>query len=149
MVNPLDNGNPLTYNWLNQLANAVISHDKSLSKITGNQRLSVIPHHITSGVNSGTVQILTDQVPTNFAANSADTTVNVKFPTSFSNSQVIVFAQVNYAGPGPSGFSAVCTVTNIGVTGCTINVRRLPPLTKTGTTAATVSYIAIGPGKAS
>jgi len=149
MVNPLDNGNPLTYNWLNQLANTVISHDKSLSKMTGNQKISIVPSHVSTGIGSGTVQVLTGQTAVTFAPNSADASVTVNFNTAFSNAQVVVFAQINYPNTGPSGFAALCNVTNVGSTGCTIRVRRLPPLTKTGSTNATISYLAIGPGKAS
>ena len=149
MVNPLDNGNPLTFNWLNQLANTVISHDKSLSKMSGNQKISIVPKHITTGIGSGTVQVLTGQVDVTFPPNSANGTSNVKFDTSFSNSQVIVLAQINYPNTGPSGFAAFCNVTNVKGTGCTINVHRLPPLTKSQSTKATIAYIAIGPGKAS
>lgn len=149
MVNPLDSGNPLTYSWLNQLADAVISHDKSLNTMTGNQKISIIPKHISTGVGSGNMQILTGQATKSFAPNEAKTSFNVTFDTSFANDQVIVFAQINYPNSGPSGFSAICNVTNVKGTGCTINLHRFPPLTKKESTMATVAYLAIGPGKAS
>jgi len=149
MVNPLDNGNPLTFNWLNQLANTVISHDKSLSKMTGNQKISIVPSHVSTGIGSGTVQVLTGKTSVSFAPNSANESVNVSFNTSFSNSSVIVLAQINYPNNGPSGFAAFCNVTNVKGTGCTINVHRLAPLTKSSSTKAEIVYLAIGPGKAS
>lgn len=149
MVNPLDNGNPLTYNWLNQLANTVISHSKSLNKMTGNQKISLVPSHVSTGIGSGSVQILTGEASITFPPNGADASVNITFDTAFSNSQVIVFAQINYPNTGPSGFAAFCNVTNVKSNGCTIRARRLPPLTKKQSTNATVTYLAIGPGKAS
>jgi hypothetical protein len=148
MVNPLDNGNPLTYNWLNQLANTVISHDKSLNKVSGSQKINVVPGHISTGIGSGTVQILTGQASVTFRPNSQNDFVDVIFKNAFANDQVIVLAQVNFNNSGPSGFISVVNPTRIKLNGCRLNVHRFPPFKKTQTATAVVSYIAIGPGKA-
>lgn len=148
MVNPLDNGNPLTYNWLNQLANTVIKHDKSLNKMTGNQKINLIPGHIESAVGSGTVQILTGRASVTFKPNSQNEFVDVVFKNAFASDDIIVLAQVNFDNSGPSGFVSVVTPTRIKVNGCRLNIHRFPPFKKSQVSTARISYIAIGPGKA-
>jgi len=148
MVNPLDNGNPLTYNWLNELANTVIKHDKNLSKMTGSLKINMVPGHITSGIGSGSVQILTGQADVNFKPNTQSTFVDVTFKNAFASDAIIVLAQINFTNAGPSGFTAVVNASRVKLNGCRFNVHRFPPFKKTQTQNAVVSYIAIGPGKA-
>jgi hypothetical protein len=148
-VNRLENGNPLTFNWLNMLADAVANHEKSLSKMSGNQKISIVPGHVTTGTSSGNIQILTGQASVSFnAANPTDAEVTVNFQTGFASSAVVVFPSINFKGPGIGDFNASCTVTNVGKSSCKIKIHRFPPISSSQKTAtATIAYLAIGPGR--
>ena len=149
MAAPLSDGNPLTYDWLNLLVGEVntLSTTSALSK--DNVKIKMIPRHYTTSTVTNTVQVVTGKATVSLGkGKTRGKSAPIKFPATFSASDVLVVANVNYNGTDP-GVDAVCWVTNIDESGCMFWVRRFDSPNKNQTTAVTINYIAIGKARSS
>ena len=149
MATPLSDGNPLTYDWLNLLVGEVntLASRSTLSKQS--TKIKAIPRHYTTATVTNTMQFVTGRALVSLGKGKASgKSAPVKFPASFSTSDVLVVANVNYNGTDP-GVDAVCWVTNIDESGCQFYARRFDAVNKKQTTPVTINYIAIGKAKSS
>jgi hypothetical protein len=146
MANQLNDGNPLTYDWLNSLVTELNSVKSTQNKYTGSTKISVIADHLTTRAGTATIQFLTGQaiVPIN-KGESFNSTL-VKFAYTFASPDVMVIANINYPNAAEDIIATACA-TNINESGCTIKVNRFPPIDKKKQTPIRVSYIAIGKAK--
>lgn len=138
----LTDGNPLTYDWLNNLVADIETLSNQNAADTGS-RIVFKPHWDTS--NNTTSKILTGTALVTLGKGSVSGVSSiVKFSSSFaSDTDVVVIATVNYNGTDP-GVDAYCWVTNTNKDGCIFHARRLDSVDKKKTTSVTINYIAIG-----
>jgi hypothetical protein len=54
-VNELDNGHPLTYNWLNELVTELQTVSKDVKSFAGSARINLIPDHLSNRSGSNYV----------------------------------------------------------------------------------------------
>jgi len=148
MANQLNDGNPLTYDWLNNLVTELNSVKSTQDRYTGSTKISIVPDHLTTRAGSATVQFLTGQTIVSINKGQAFSKTAVKFAYAFASPDVMVIANINFPNAADD-IIATAWVTNIDESGCTIKVNRFTPLDMKKQTQMRVSYIAIGKAKQS
>ena len=142
-VSNLSDGNPLTYNWLNDLVAAINQTSKDVKSVTGSSKINMIADHMAS---TAYVQMLTGQTTVNIAGKQSLDKTLVTFSTPFASSDVLVIPAINFTNNAEEIY-ATAWVTNINESGCTIRVKRFAPIDKKKSTPITINYLAIGKGK--
>jgi hypothetical protein len=142
-VSNLSDGNPLTYNWLNDLVAVINQTSKDVKSVTGSSKINMIADHMSSTTY---VQMLTGQTIINLAGKESVDKTLVTFSTPFASSDVLVIPAINFRNAAEEIY-ATAWVTNINESGCTIRVKRFAPIDKKKSTPITINYLAIGKGK--
>lgn len=145
-VNELDNGNPLTFNWLNELVHEIQSISKNVKSFAGSSRINMIPDHLSNRSGSNYVQMLTGSTVISLEKGGSVGKSFVSFSTPFAAPDVLVVPTINFTNNAEDIY-ATAWVTNINESGCTIRVKRFTPLDKKQSTNITVKFLAIGRGK--
>lgn len=142
-VTELSDGNPLTYNWLNDLVAVINQTSKDVKSVTGSSKINMIADHMSSATN---VQMLTGKTVINLAGKESIDKTLVTFSTPFASPDVLVIPTINFRNAAEEIY-ATAWVTNINESGCTIRVKRFAPIDKKKSTPITINYLAIGKGK--
>ena len=142
-VSELSDGNPLTYNWLNELVADINQASKDVKSVTGASKINLIADHMPSTTY---VQMLTGETVVNLAGKESIDKTLVTFSTPFASSDVLVIPAINFRNNAEEIY-ATAWVTNINESGCTIRVKRFAPIDKKKSTPITINYLAIGKGK--
>jgi hypothetical protein len=145
-VNELDNGNPLTYNWLNQLVDEIQNVSKDVKSFAGSSKINLIADHLSGGAGSGYVQMLTGSATISLDKSGSVGRSLVDFTTPFAAPNVLVVPAINFTNNAEDIY-ATAWATNINESSCIIRVKRFTPLDKKQSTNITVNFIAIGKGK--
>jgi hypothetical protein len=142
-VSPLSDGNPLTYNWLNDLVVAINKASEDVKSVTGSSKINMIADHMSSAQY---VQVLTGGDQINLPGKESVGKTLVTFSTPFSDPDVLVIPTINFRNAAEEVYATVWA-TNINESGCTIRVKRFPPIDKKKSTPIVINYLAIGKGK--
>jgi hypothetical protein len=145
-VNELDNGNPLTYNWLNELVHELQTVSKTVTSFAGSSKINLIPDHLSNRSSSNYVQMLTGSATISLDKSGSVGKSLVDFTTPFAAPDVLVIPSINFPNNAEDIY-ATAWVTNINESSCIIRVKRFTPLDKKQSTNITVNFIAIGKGK--
>jgi hypothetical protein len=143
-VSELSDGNPLTYNWLNDLVAEINQTSRDVKSVTGSSKINMIADHMSS---TKYVQMLTGKTVVNLAGKESIDKTLVTFSTPFASADVLVIPTINFRNAAEEIY-ATAWVTNINESGCVIRVKRFPPVDKKKSTPITINYLAIGKGKA-
>jgi uncharacterized protein YrzB (UPF0473 family) len=92
------------------------------------------------------VQILTGKTIINLSGKESIDKTLVTFSTPFASTEVLVIPTINFRNAAEEIY-ATAWVTNINESGCTIRVKRFPPLDNKKSTPIKINYLAIGKGK--
>jgi hypothetical protein len=141
-VSELSDGNPLTYNWLNDLVSVINQTSKDVKSVTGASKINLITPE-----SYPNVQMLTGKTTINLAGKESVDKTLVTFNTPFASPDVLVIPTINFRNAAEEIY-ATAWVTNINESGCTIRVKRFAPIDKKKSTPITINYLAIGKGKA-
>jgi hypothetical protein len=142
-VSPLSDGNPLTYNWLNDLVVEINQTEKEVKSVTGSSKINMIAAHASSPTY---VQMVTGNVTINIAGKESVDKTLVTFSAPFASPDVLVIPAINFKGNAEEVY-ATAWATNINESGCTIRVKRFAPIDNKKSTPITIRYLAIGKGK--
>jgi hypothetical protein len=142
-VTELNDGNPLTYNWLNDLVAAINAATEGVQSVTGSSKIDMITDHMPSATY---VQMLTGKDQVSLAGKESIGYTLVTFSTPFASPDVLVIPAINFPNSAQDIY-ATAWVTNINESGCTIRVKRFPPLDNKKSTPIKINYLAIGKGK--
>jgi hypothetical protein len=142
-ITELSDGNPLTYNWLNDLVVEINKVSGDVKSVTGSSKINMIADHMPTTTY---VQMLTGKAIINLSGKESIDKTLVTFSTPFSSPDVLVIPTINFRNAAEEIY-ATAWVTNINESGCTIRVKRFPPIDKKKSTPITINYLAIGKGK--
>lgn len=142
-VSELSDGNPLTYNWLNDLVVEINKVSGDVKSVTGSSKINMVADHMAS---TSYVQMLTGKTIINLSGKESIDKTLVTFSTPFASTEVLVIPAINFRNAAEEIY-ATAWVTNINESGCTIRVKRFPPIDKKKSTPITINYLAIGKGK--
>jgi len=145
-VEELDNGNPLTYNWLNGLVSEIKTVSKDVASFAGSAKIKLIMDHLTNRSVSNNAQMLTGSTTISLDKSGSEGEHLVNFSTPFADTSVLVVPAINFTNNAEDIY-ATAWVTNINESSCVIRVKRFTPLNKLQSTNITVNFIAIGKGK--
>jgi hypothetical protein len=145
-VNELDNGNPLTYNWLNELVHELQTVSKDVKSFAGSARINLIPDHLSNRSSSNYVQMLTGSTVISLDKSGSVGKSLVNFSTPFAAPDVLIIPAINFPNNAEDIY-ATAWATNINESSCIIRLKRFTPLDKKQSTNITVNFIAIGKGK--
>jgi hypothetical protein len=142
-VSELSDGNPLTYNWLNDLVAEINNTSKEVKSVTGSSKINMIADHMAQTTY---VQMVTGELTINLSGKQSIDSKPVTFVTPFTSSDVLVIPAINFTNSAEEIY-ATAWVTNINESGCTIRIKRFAPIDKKKSTPITIKYLAIGKGK--
>ena len=145
-VDELDNGNPLTYNWLNALVHEIQDVSKDVKSFAGSSKINLIPDHLSNRSGSNYVQMLTGSSIISLDKSGSVGKSLVSFSTPFAAPDVLVIPTINFSNTAEDIY-ATAWVTNINESNCVIRIKRFTPLDKKQSTNITVNFLAIGRGK--
>ena len=143
MAARLDTGNPLTYDWLNDLFSEVDAISKTVNTSSGTSKIVMQADHMAP---ASSVQILTGSITVNVGKGQTYEKAAESFTTPFAHKDVMVIPAINFENAA-EGIFATAWATNITKTGCTIKVRIIGTPDKKKSTTITINYLAIGKAK--
>ena len=143
MAARLDTGNPLTYDWLNDLFSEVDSISKAVNVSSGTSKIIMHASHMAQ---TSSVQVVTGSATISIGKGQNYDKDAISFSTPFAHKDVMVIPAVNFENSA-EGIFATAWATNITQTGCTIKARIIGTPDKKKSTTITINYIAIGKAK--
>lgn len=142
MVNPLSDGTPLTYDWLNLLAKEINDQQQTVKTFKNKDKVNFrMNHKYSSSDYSGTIQFLTGSATITVKDGKGQSAVS--FKPEFAKGNVMVLSQINLTTD--SDFVGIVTPNLIKKDGCVLKVQQYGKSSKKDV-SVTVSFVAIGPG---
>lgn len=145
-VEELDNGHPLTYNWLNTLVSDLKKLSTSFDTFAGSSKIKLILDHLSNRSGSNNAQMLTGSTVISLDKSGSEGKSLVNFSTPFASPEVLIVPAINFKNNAEDIY-ATAWVTNINESSCVIRIKRFTPLDKKQSTNITVNFVAIGKGK--
>jgi len=146
MANVLNDGNPLTYEWLNNLVVELNAVKHSQDRYANNTKVTFVPDHLATKGTTLNIQFLTGKAMVSLNKGESFAKSRVKFSNAFLDKPMII-PSINFTN-NANDVLATVWATNIDETGFMLNAYRFGKLDNKKATPITVSYIAIGKSKA-